>query len=183
MEVEPGPGALLGAIDARAAEERARLIAEAEARVSQILAGADAECGRLKADALAGLEKELAVEQVRLLGEARMRARTEGLARRRALLEEAFRLAEERIQRLKARPGAAAALAALAEEARQAVGEPCEVQASAADWSVSATSADGRRRVENGPAGRLARARAAAEHGAARRLFGEAPGGTRGSAS
>jgi vacuolar-type H+-ATPase subunit E/Vma4 len=177
MNVEPGPGALLGAIDQRAAEERARLLAEAEARVKEILAAADAECGRLKAAALAGLEKELAVEQVRLLGEARMRARTEGLTRRRALLQEAFRRADERIQRLKAGPGAAAALAAFAEEARQAVGEPCNVQASASDWQVSATSEDGRRRVENSPDGRLARARAAAEHGAARRLFGDAAGG------
>jgi vacuolar-type H+-ATPase subunit E/Vma4 len=174
MDTEPGPGALLGAIDARAEEERARLLAEAEARARGILAAADAECARVKAAALAGLERELAVDQVRLIGEARMRARTEGLARRRALLDEAFRLAGERIQRLKAGPGAAAALAALAEEARQAVGEPCDVQASAADWTVTATSADGRRRAENGPDGRLARARAAAEHGVARRLFGGA---------
>jgi len=172
MDAEPGQSALLGAIDARAAEERARLLAEAETRVGEILAAADAECERLKAAALAGLERELAVEQLRLLGEARMHARTEGLARRRAVLEEAFWRAEERIKRLKAGPGARAALDALAEEARAAVGEPCDVQVSAADWKVAATSADGRRRVENGLDGRLLRARTAAEHGVARRLFG-----------
>jgi len=172
MDAEPGQSALLGAIEARAEEERARLLAEAEARVAQILAGADAECERLKAEALAGLERELAVEQVRLLGEARMHARTEGLGRRRAILEEAFWRAEERIKRLRSGPGAKAALAALAEEARAAVGEPCDVQVSAADWKVTAVSEDGRRRAENDLDGRLLRARAAAEHGVARRLFG-----------
>lgn len=172
MDAEPGPGALLGAIDARAAEERARLLAAARARVGEILAAADAECARMRAAALAVLERELAVDQVRLMGEARMRARTDGLARRRALLDEAFRLAEERIRALKNGPGAEEALAALAREARAAVGEPCEVHASAADWAVTATSADGRRRAENGPDGRLARARVAAEHRVARLLFG-----------
>ena len=175
MDVEPGPGALLGAIDARAAEERARLLAEAEARAKEILLEADAECGRMEAAALAGLERELETEQLRLLGEARMRARTEGLARRRALLEEAFRLAQERIDKLKAGPGGKAALAALAEEARAAVGDPCDVQMSSADWSVTVTSADGRRVAENGPDGRLLRARTAAEHGVARLLFGTPP--------
>jgi len=166
------PGPLMEAIDARAADERARILAEAEARAAEIAAAADAECARLKAAALADLERELAVAQVRLLGEARMRARTDGLVRRRALLEEAFRLAAERITVLAAGPGAPAARRRLEDEARAAVGEPCEVEVSAADCSVTAVSSDGRRRVDNGPHTRLARAREAAEHEVTRVLFG-----------
>ncbi len=174
--VDAGSGPLIQAIDERAAEERARILADGEARAREILAAAEAECARAEADALAGLEKELAVDHVRLVGQARMRARTDGLARRRALLEEAFRLAGDRLRALKAGPGAREALERLAEEARAAVGEPCRVQASAADWTVTAESADGRRRVDNGLDGRLTRARVAAEHEVARILFGQGGG-------
>ena len=91
MASEPGPGALLGAIEDRAAEERARLVAAAEARAREISAAAEVECARMKTEALAGLEHELASEQLRLLGEARMRVRAEGLAARRLLLEPRLR--------------------------------------------------------------------------------------------
>lgn len=182
---DAGSGPLIQAIDERAAEERARILADGEASARETLAAADAECARAEAEALAVLEKDLAVDRVRLLGQARMRARTDGLARRRALLEEAFRLAGERLAVLRRGPGAPGALRRLAEEARAAVGEPCRVQASAADWTVTAESADGRRRVDNGLDGRLARARAAAEHEVARILFGSsgAPGVSEGSGS
>ena len=172
MEPEPAPGALIGAIEERADEERARITADAETRAKDILAAADAECGRIRAEAMVGLERELAAEQQRLLGEARMRARAESLASRRALLAEAFQRAGEEIARLKSSPAAAAALAALAEEARAAVGDPCTLDVSAEDGRVTATSADGRRRVENSLDGRLRRAQAAAEHLVARHLFG-----------
>jgi vacuolar-type H+-ATPase subunit E/Vma4 len=176
MGSEPGPGALLGAIEERAAEERARLIAEAEARAKEIRAAAEAECERMKAEAMAGLERELAVEQQRLLGEARMRARAQSLASRRRFLEEAFQKAEKEIALRRSGPGAAAAMTALAEEARAAVGEPCTIDVSAKDGRVTATSADGRRRVGNSLEGRLSRAQAAAEHLVAARLFGVAGG-------
>lgn len=172
MGSEPGSGALFGAIEERAAEERTRLIAEAEARAKEIGAAAEAECERMNTEAMVGLERELAAEQQRLLGEARMRARAEGLASRRRLLVEAFQRAEKEIALLKAGPGAAAAAAALAEEARAAVGEPCTIDVSAEDGRVTATSADGRRRVENSLEGRLRRAQTAAEHLVAGRLFG-----------
>jgi len=173
MGSEPGPGALLGA-EERAAEERARLIAEAEARAREISAAAEAECERMKTEAMLGLERELAAEQQRLLGEARMRVRAEGLASRRKLLVEAFQRAEKEITLLKAGPGIAAAVAALAEEARAAVGEPCTIDVSAEDGRITATSADGRRRVENSLEGRLRRAQVAAEHLVAEHLFGGA---------
>jgi vacuolar-type H+-ATPase subunit E/Vma4 len=171
MDTEPGSGALIGAIDERADEERARLIAEAQASAARILADADAECGRLNAEALAALEKELASDQQRLLGEARMRARAEGLGRRRAIVAEAFHRAAEEISRRRNGPGGAAASAALAEEARAAVGEPCSVEAPG-DGTVRAVSQDGRRSVENGLDRRLKRAESAMEHEVSRRLFG-----------
>ena len=174
MGSEPGPGALIGAIEQRAAEERARLTAEAESRAKEISAAADAECTRLLAEAMVALERELAAEQQRLLGEARMRARADGLASRRQLLAEAFQRAEKEISRLKTGSGGAAAAAALAEEARAAVGEPCTIDVSADGGRVTATSADGRRRVENSLEGRLRRAQVAAEHLVAERLFGGA---------
>jgi vacuolar-type H+-ATPase subunit E/Vma4 len=172
MGSEPGSGALFGAIEERAAEERARLIAEAESRVRAISAAAEAECARMKAEAMAVLEHELAAEQQRLYGEARMKARAEGLAARRKLLAEAFLRAEKEIEARKAEPGYRPALTALAEEARAAVGEPCTVEVSAEDARVMATSADGRRRAENSLAGRLRRAQTAAEHLVAEHLFG-----------
>jgi len=174
MESEPGSGALFGAIEERAAEERMRLIAEAESRARALSAAAETECARLKAEAMAALEHELAAEQQRLHGEARMRARAEGLAARRKLLAEAFQEAEKEIEARKAGPGYSPALKSLAEEARAAVGEPCTVDVSADDARVIATSADGRRRAENSLAGRLRRAQSAAEHLVAERLFGGA---------
>jgi vacuolar-type H+-ATPase subunit E/Vma4 len=176
MASEPGPGALLGAIEDRAAEERARLVAAAEARAREISAAAEAECARMKTEALAGLEHELASEQLRLLGEARMRVRAEGLAARRLLLEEAFQRAGTEIAARKAGPEYGAAVEALAEEARAAVGEPCEMDTSSGAGSVAAASADGKRRAENSLEGRLGRAQGAAEHLVAQRLFGGAAG-------
>jgi len=170
--ISPDSGALIGAIEERADQERARLISEAEVRAKEIQAAADAACAQIRAEGMARLEHELAAEQQRLLGEARMRARAEGLASRRALLAEAFQRAEKEIQRMKTGPGAAAALASLAEEARAAVGNPCTLDVSAEDGRVMASSADGRRAVENSLDGRLRRAQAAAEPAVARRLFG-----------
>ena len=175
--IAPGSGAFIGAIEGNADIERARLLAEAESRVSRIDAEAEAECNRMKTEGMARLEHELAAEQQRLLGEARMRARAAGLASRRSLLAEAFQRAEAEISRLKTGPGGAAVLSALAEEARAAVGEPCTVEVSA-DGRVTATSADGRRRGENSLDGRLLRAQTAAEPEVARRLFGGTNGKT-----
>ena len=101
-----------------------------------------------------------------------MRARAESLSTRRALLAETFRRAEAEIREMRKGPGGAAALDALAGEARAAVGEPCTVEVSLEDGRVMATSADGRRAVENSLDGRLSRARTAVEPEVARLLFG-----------
>ena len=168
---EIGPEVLIEAIDERAEQERARVMAEAHARVTAILAEADAECARLKSEALDGLEKELAAEQLRLLGEAVLHARSAGLERRRALLAEVFRRAAEELSRRQRGTESAAAQAELAREARAAVGEPCAVEVTA-DGEIRAVSEDGRRSAENGLAGRLQRAQLSLEHEVARLLFG-----------
>ena len=166
-------GALFDAIEDRAGEERARIRAEAEARAGQIGASADAEIERLKAAAMRALEKELAAERQRLLGEARMRARIGRLETKRRFLAEAFKLAGERIARLAAGEGNRAALEGLAAEAKAEVGEPCVVEVRAEDGTVTARSPDGRRSADNSPATRLGRAQAGAEPQVAQLLFGK----------
>ena len=128
----------------------------------------------LKSEALAGLEKELAAEQLRRRGDAVIRARSAGLQRRRALIAQAFRLAAEEIARRQQGPEGPAAEAALAGEARAAVGEPCALEVTA-DGEIRAVSEDGRRSAENGLAGRLRRAPLVLEHEVARCLFGPRP--------
>jgi vacuolar-type H+-ATPase subunit E/Vma4 len=171
MTQETEPGALFNAMEQQAGEERARIRTDAEARAGEILAAADAEIARLKTEALRALEKELAVERQRMLGEALMTARIERLRMKRRLLAEAFRRAGEAVERRKTASGYPAALQSLAAEARSIVGDPCRVEMSAEDGAAAAVSPDGRRRADNGLASRLRRAEAGAEPEVARRLF------------
>jgi vacuolar-type H+-ATPase subunit E/Vma4 len=177
MAHEKTPGALLSAMERQAAEERARILAEAQARVDATLAAAEAESSRLKEEALRVLQKDLLVERERLRGEAVMKVRAERLRVKRRLLAEAFRLAGEEIERRKAADGCAAALDLLAAEARAVVGEPCDTTVNAEAGTVLAVSPDGRRRVENGFSARLRKAQASEEHEVARRLFRATNGG------
>jgi vacuolar-type H+-ATPase subunit E/Vma4 len=172
MDREPTTGALIDAMEHQAADERRRIRSEADARAGGVLASADAECERLKTEALHALDKDLAVERQRIVGEAIMQARAERLRMKRRLLADVFRRAGEKINRRTADAEYPAALALLAAEARAVAGEPCEVTAGVEDGLVTALSSDGRRRVENGIAARLGRAEIVAEHEVARRLFG-----------
>ena len=170
---ETTTGALIDAMERQASEERKRIRAEAETRAAATLAEADVEAERLKADALHALEKELAVERQRIVGDSVMRARTERLRVKRRLLAEVFRRAAAEV----ARRGAGederrAALDALGAEARTAVGEPCQLSLDPVSGAVTAASPDGRRRVDNGLPARLARAETYAERDVARILFG-----------
>ena len=175
MDQEQEPEQLFSAIEERAGEERARIRAEAETRVRVTLEEADAEIQRLKAEAMRGLERELASEAQRLVGDARMKARGEGLQVKRRLLEEAFARARREIERLGASPDAAAVLEMLSAEASAAVGEPCTVDVDRKKGTVVAASSDGRRRADNSLLARLDRAQAAYEPEVAGLLFGRAP--------
>jgi vacuolar-type H+-ATPase subunit E/Vma4 len=172
MSRETTPGALIDAMEKQAADERLRIRREAEESAARTIAAADAECARITAEALARLDRELAVERQRLVGEAVMAARAERLRMKRRLLAEVWSRAEAEIGRRAAGPGARAALDRLAAEAKAAVGEPCLLTVRTEDASVLASSPDGRRSVDNGLAARLRRARAMAEHEVARLLFG-----------
>ena len=176
MDQEQEPRQLFSAIEERAGEERARIRAEAETRARVTLEEADAEIRRFKAEAVRGLERELASEAQRLVGEARMKARGEGLQVKRRLLEDAFARARAEIERLCATPAARAALEMLSAEAAAAVGEPCTVEVDAGKGSVVAASSDGRRRADNSLLSRLDRAQAACEAEVAGLLFGRASG-------
>jgi vacuolar-type H+-ATPase subunit E/Vma4 len=175
MDQEQEPGQLFSAIEERAGEERARIREEAETRARVTLEEADAEIERLKAEAIRGLERELASEAQRLVGEAWMKARGEGLQVKRRLLEEAFARTRAEIQLLCASPDAAAALEMLSAEASAAVGEPCTVDVDRTRGSVVAASPDGRRRADNSLLSRLDRAQAAYEAEVAGLLFGRPP--------
>ncbi len=175
MDQDQEPEQLFSAIEERAGEERARIREEAETRARVTLEEADAEIQRLKAEAMRGLERELASEAQRLAGEARMKARSEGLQVKRRLLEEAFARARVEIERLGSSPDAAAALETLSAEASAAVGEPCTVDVDRKKGSVIAESSDGRRRADNSLLARLEKAQAAYEAEVAGLLFGRAP--------
>ncbi len=174
MAQETTTGSLIDAMERQAGDERQRIRSEAEARAGEVLGAADAECERLKAEALYALDKDLVVERQRVVGEAIMQARAERLRMKRRILAEVFRRAREEVDRRVAEAGYPAALALLAAEARAAAGEPCDVTIRAEDGTVTALSPDGRRRVDNGLSARLRRAETYAEHEVARRLFGAA---------
>jgi vacuolar-type H+-ATPase subunit E/Vma4 len=110
MDQEQGPDTLFGAIDKRGEEERRSIRVDAEQRCRQALAEADSRIEALKAEALRALERELAGHRQRLLGEARMKARAEGLRVKRRLIAEAFEHAGREVERLRASPGAEEAL-------------------------------------------------------------------------
>ena len=173
MDEQQGSGGLFDAIDRRADQERRAIGEEAEARARQILGTADERVGELRAEAMRGLEKELAGHRQRLHGEARMKARAEALVVKRRLLADAFERARAEIERLRGSPAAPEMLKALAAEAAAAVGEPCNVEVRAEDGTVVASAPDGSRAADNGLASRLSRARMVDEPEVARRLFGK----------
>jgi vacuolar-type H+-ATPase subunit E/Vma4 len=173
MDDTPEAGKLFDAIEERAAQERAAISAEAEARAAEISAAAAAEIARLKTEAMAGLEKTLVSDAQRLLGEARLQGRWEALRMKRKLIDEAFTAAGREIEGLCASAESERAFAALGAEATAAVGEPCALETSRESGTVAAVSADGRRRADNSPRTRLARVRSIHESEVARLLFGE----------
>jgi vacuolar-type H+-ATPase subunit E/Vma4 len=174
MVREPTTGSLIDAMERQAGDERRLIKSEAETRAGEVLATADAECERLKAEALHALDKDLAVERQRVFGETIMQARAERLRMKRRLLAEVFRRAKDEVNRRAADTRCAAALALLAVEARATAGEPCDLTTRAEDGVVVASSPDAKRRVDNGLAARLRRAETYGEHEVARRLFGAA---------
>jgi len=173
MDQEPGTDTLFGAIDKRGEEERHAIHVDAEKRCGHVLAEADARIEALKAEATRAMERELAGHRQRLLGEAKMQARAEGLRVKRRLIAEAFERAGREIERLRGSPRAGEAMKELAAEAEAAVGQPCTVETSQTEGTAIASSPDGSRRADNSLASRLKRSRVVDESEVARRLFKE----------
>jgi vacuolar-type H+-ATPase subunit E/Vma4 len=121
MDTVEDSGRLFGALEERAAEERAATHAEAEARVREIEAAAQARIALLEAGARRSMEKELLAEEQRLRGDVRMQWRGEQLQMKRRLLAEAFTRARAEIERLCGTSACAEALRSLASEAAAAV--------------------------------------------------------------
>jgi vacuolar-type H+-ATPase subunit E/Vma4 len=171
MDTVEDAGRLFGALEERAAEERAATRVEAEARVREIEAAARSRIALLEADARRSMEKELLAEEQRLRGEVRMLWRGEQLAMKRRLLAEAFSRARAEVERLCGTPACAEVLRALASEAAAAVGDPCTVTVDAANATVVVVSGDGARSADNSPRERLRKAETAAEAEIAALLF------------
>jgi vacuolar-type H+-ATPase subunit E/Vma4 len=176
MDQDRSSNGLLAAIKEQGERERNAVLAEAEAKAREISSRGEAEAARLRCEAMSRLERELAAEGERLLGEARREARNERLAVKRRILAEA--VARARMQLSRAATGSGA-LAALAAEALAAAGEGATVETDAAKGTVIARSRDGRTRVDNSLATRLERAAAVEEVELARLLFGPTESGTR----
>jgi vacuolar-type H+-ATPase subunit E/Vma4 len=202
MAPDPTTEDLFQVIYRQVENERTALLAEAEALARGLREKAAAEAEHLRSEAFARLEQELRAEELRLMGEARMEARNERLKVKRRYIKEAFRLAGEELLRLSGTDGYSAALRALLSEALEAAGnaneavvavregeeDACRAALKALGFTslirgsgnraatLTVTSADGRRRMDNGLLSRLVKAESIEESEVAKILFGSSGG-------
>ncbi len=186
---------LLDEIRAQAEAERDRLLAEGRARGEAIRAEGRAGIRSLEAEAQRRLERRLAVDQDRILGESRLEERTSLLTVRREWIDRAFQVAGRRLAERCASPAYERLLEALLREAAQAIGGEGELRVAEADLGLAralvgrlglphsvraeggapgtaiAVSRD--RRVDNSLGTRLLEASRALEREVARLLFAE----------
>jgi vacuolar-type H+-ATPase subunit E/Vma4 len=128
---------LLDEILAQAAAERERILSEGRARAAAIRASGEAEIRRLESEALHQLERRLAVDEDRILGESRLEARTGLLTVRREWIDRAFQLAGRRLAERCASPGYEGLLASLMREAAEALGGEGELRVAEADLELA----------------------------------------------
>lgn len=186
---------LLREMHERADAEKAELLTRAESKVSEIEEQADRECRRIEEQAVAELESELKSERDRVLGEARREMREVRLQIKHSASEAVFADARAELEARIGGDGYRKVLAVLIREALAFVGEgaiakvaddelalcrevvadaslACTVRGGGGRGRLTLTSPDGRRRVENGIAGRLQRAEEKLSAEVARVLFG-----------
>jgi len=195
--------ALLSAMRAQAQEEKDAILAEAETKVREIQKRADAQIEKLKADAMREVDAQVCVESDRILGQARMYKRAKLLSAKRRLIKAAFDRAREELTTFCGTSEYGDALEALIREAVEAAAGDASIEVAAQDvdrcnaalaklgiehhaqasgqppGTVVATSADGRRKIDNSLATRLARAEAIMEQEVAARLFVTSSNGSR----
>ncbi len=185
--MEDEAAALVAEIDREAEAEKERILSEARDKASRILAEADAGIARSREEASRLAEKRARVDEDRLFGQVRLEAQAQRLRGLRRAYERAFAMARERIDKLVRSPGYRDTLrtlvrealeqtpqAALVTVAREDVkicsevvresGAECEVAgAELPPGSVVVSSADGKVKVDNSLAARLAAAEGAME--------------------
>jgi len=186
---------LLREMRERAEAEREAILEAARRRAVEIEEQNRRECERVEREGVAHAERELAAERDRLLGTAREETRAARVALKRAEIDHVFEAAAEVIEKRAGGPEWEEALSALLDEAVRfvgpgaAIGVAKEDLALARKWlessspestatvepgprgKVAATSADGRRRAENGLASRLRRVKESGSAGIAGVLF------------
>lgn len=188
---------LLTEMRAKAEAEKQEVLRAAETKAREIEEKSRRECERIEREAAAEVEAELAAERGRILGEVRAKARSERLELKRRAMQEVVDEAKHEIERRIGGDGYEEALASLIRESLAFVGAGAEGVVSEMDLSLakkivagekldcrisgesvgrgslSLTSGDGRRRVENGFHTRLARVEGVHLAQAARLLFGQ----------
>jgi vacuolar-type H+-ATPase subunit E/Vma4 len=189
--------ALLADITTQAEADRQKILEGNRSRVEAIRARTGEEIRQLESEASRRLDKRLAVERDRVLGEALQQERRSRLLARREWIDKAFAGAEARIERLSASDQYRGLLRRLIAEAAEAIGDAgevvvarqdltlgrslsqelglsCEVRGEGGEaGTVVVLSSDGLRRVDNSLGARLARARQVIEPEIARLLFHE----------
>ncbi len=188
--------ALVEEIDREAEAEKLKIIAEAQDKANQVLAAADVMIQRATEEASRLMEKRAHVDEDRLLGRARMDVQADRLRGMRRAYERVFEIARQRIDSLVRSPRYSEAMKALVREALEAVpraavisvaredqemcrdilralGKSCQVTGmDLGPGTVVASSADGRIRVDNSLAVRVAKAETQLETRVARCLNG-----------
>jgi len=192
---------LLQAIRSQAEAERERILAEGRARAEEVRARGREQVRGREEEALRALERRLAVERERILGESRLEERADLLGVRREWIQRAFRLAGRLLAERCATPAYEGLLAALLREAAAALGGTGELRVAEADLELArrlarglgrahevraegrepgtALAVSGGRRVDNSLATRLEQAAGSMERDIARLLFAE-PGAEHG---
>lgn len=186
---------LLREIREKAETERGAIMESARRQAEEIEARSQRECNALERQGLADADHEVAAERDRVLGRVREEARKARVELKREAMDGVFSAAEVAIQDRIGGPGWPPALDVLLDEAARFTGPGASVVVAELDlpiarkWaessstgcrvsgepgsrgSVSATSADSRRRAENGLAARIRRVKESGAADIARVLF------------
>ncbi len=179
--MEEEAAALVAEINREAEAEKERILCEAREKARRILADADAGVAQATEEASRHAEKQARVDEDRLFGLVRLEAQAARLRGLRRAYERAFEVARERIDALVRSPRYPDALGALVREALERAPQAARVTVAVQDVSVCrdalrglsavevvgasvppgsvvVSSADGKVKVDNGFAARLAAA-------------------------
>ncbi len=164
---------LLSAVKAKAGNERADILSDAEANKRKIIAEADAEIEKMQSEADRQMEKEIRVESDRILGSARAERRNRLLRVKREIVDDAFSRAREKLTELCKSKEYPKISKALVREAVDAVGGDGKVETGKSLGTIIVSTKNGHRRVDNSLMTRLTRVETTGIDRVARRIFGQ----------